>query len=57
MLLLMNDGKAYEQTANFIGCSKRTVAYRRVDGDPNKLESLRDQRESGNHRKTAEVYI
>lgn len=28
MLLLMNEGKTYEQIAWFIGCSQRTVAKR-----------------------------
>jgi len=57
MLLLMNDGKTYEQIADLIGCSKRTVAYWCVHGDPNNLASLRDKREQGNHRKATEAYI
>jgi transposase len=57
MLLLRNDGKNYEQIANFIGCSKRTVAYWCVHGNPEHLESLQDQREQGNHRKVTEAYI
>ncbi len=28
MLLLMNEGKTYEQIASFIGCSQRKVAKR-----------------------------
>jgi len=44
MLLLMNEGKTYEQIASFIGCSQRTVAYWCVHGDPDKIESLKDKR-------------
>jgi len=57
MLLLMDDGKTYDQIAEFIGCSRRTVAYWCVRGEPGNLESLRDGREQGNHRKATEVYI
>ena len=57
MMLLMNEGKTYEKIADFIGCSKRTVAYWCVHGDSNNLESLRDKREQGNHRKATEAYI
>lgn len=57
MMLLMNEGKTYEQIADFIGCSKRTVAYWCVHGDSNNLESLRDKREQGNHRKATGAYI
>jgi transposase len=57
MLLLQNDGKTYEESANFIGCGYRTVAYWCVHGDPNKLDSLRDKREQGNYRKATEQYI
>lgn len=42
MLLLMNDGKTYEKIADFLGCSRRTVAYWCVHGDPdNKREFTR----------------
>ena len=57
MLLLQNDGKTYEEIANFIGCGYRTVAYWCVHGDPDKLDSLRDKREQGNYRKATEQYI
>ena len=57
ILLLQNDGKTYEEIANFIGCGYRTVAYWCVHGDPDNLDSLRDKREQGNYRKATEAYI
>lgn len=57
MLLLQNDGKTYEEVADFIGCSYRTVAYWCVHGNPDDLESLRDKREKGNYRKATDAYI
>lgn len=57
MLLLMNDGKTYEEIAAFLGCSRRTVVYWCVHGDPDKLESLQDRRKIGNYRKATPVYI
>lgn len=57
ILLLQNDGKTYEEIANFIGCGYRTVAYWCVHGDPDNLDSLRDKREQGNYRKATEEYI
>ena len=35
ILLLQNDGKTYEEIADFIGCGYRTVAHWCVHGDPN----------------------
>jgi len=57
MLLLMNEGKTYEQIASFIGCSQRTVAYWCVHGDPDKIESLQDKRGIGNYRKATAEYV
>ena len=57
ILLLQNDGKTYEEIANFIGCGYRTVAHWCVHGDPDNLNSLRDKREQGNYRKATEEYI
>lgn len=57
MLLLINDGKTYDQIAEFIGTSRRTFAYWCVRGEPDNLESLRDGREQGNHCKATEAYI
>lgn len=57
ILLLQNDGKTYEEIADFLGCSYRTVAYWCVHGDPDNLDSLKDQRERGNYRKANDAYI
>ena len=57
ILLLQNDGKTYEEIANFIGCGYRTVAYWCVHGDPDNFDSLRDKRQQGNYRKATEEYI
>lgn len=57
ILLLQNDGKTYEEIANFIGCGYRTVAHWCVHGDPDNLESLKDKRQQGNYRKATEQYI
>ena len=57
MLLLMNDGKTYQEISDFLGCAYRTVAYWCVHGNPDDLETLRDGREKGNYRKATEDYI
>ncbi len=57
ILLLQNDGKTYEDIANFIGCGYRTVAHWCVHGDPDNLDSLKDKRQQGNYRKATEQYI
>ena len=57
ILLLQNDGKTYEDIANFIGCGYRTVAHWCVHGDPDNIESLKDKRQQGNYRKATEQYI
>ena len=57
MLLLMNDGKTYQEISAFLGCSYRTVAYWCVHGEPDDLETLRDGREKGNYRKATSEYI
>lgn len=33
MLLLLNDGKTYQQISEFLGCSYRSVAYWCVQGE------------------------
>jgi transposase len=57
MLLLMNDGKTYQEISEFLGCAYRSVAYWCVHGDPDNLETLKDGREKGNYRKADEAYI
>jgi transposase len=57
ILLLMDDGKTYQEISDFLGCGYRTVAYWCVHGDPDNLESLKDKRAKGNYKKVTEVYI
>jgi transposase len=57
MLLLMNEGKTYEQIASFLGCSQRTVAYWGVHGNPDSLDSLKDKRRIGSYRKATDEYV
>jgi transposase len=57
ILLLQNDGKTQRGIADFIGCSPRTVAYWCMHGDPDKLESLQNQRNQESHRKATPEYI
>lgn len=56
ILLLLNDGKTQPEIAEFIGCSKNTVVYWCVHGDPDKLESFKDKRMRGNNQKATEEY-
>lgn len=57
IFLLLNDGRTQVEVANFVGCSVRTVAYWSVHGDPENLESLKDERMKGNYRKATDEYI
>ena len=57
ILLLLNDGKTQQDIAEFVGCSKNKVCYWCVHGDPDNLESLKDERMKGNHQKATEKYI
>jgi transposase len=57
MLLLMDDGKTYQEITDWLGCSYRSVAYWCVHGDPDNLESLNDGRNQGNYRKATDEYI
>lgn len=57
ILLLLNDGKTQKQIADFLGCGQKKVCYWCVHGDPENLESLKDKRMKGNHRKATDEYI
>jgi len=57
ILLLLNDGKTQAKIAEFLGCSINKVSYWCVHGDPDDLESLKDERMKGNHRKATDKYI
>ncbi len=57
IFLLEDDGKNYQEIAEFLGSSPKTVAYWAVHGSPNNLETLQDKRVKGNNRKATEKYI
>lgn len=57
ILLLLNDGKTQANIAEFLGCSLNKVSYWCVHGDPENLESLKDERMKGNHKKATDKYI
>lgn len=57
MLLLLHDGKTYQEIAEFLGVSLRRVAYWCAHGDPDNLETLEDRRKKGNHKKATQEYI
>ena len=56
ILLLINDGKTYQEIAKFLGISYPTLAYWAVHGDPDKMESFIDGRSQGNFRKATPKY-
>ena len=57
IFLLENDGKNYQEIAEFLGCSTKTVAYWAVHGSPNNLDTLQDKRRKGNRAKATDKYI
>ncbi len=57
MLLLLNDGKTYQEIADFLGVSLRRVAYWCAHGDPDNLATLEDGRKKGNFKKATQEYI
>ncbi|MCU0535451.1 MAG: IS630 family transposase [Hydrococcus sp. Prado102] len=57
ILLLLNDGKTQAEISSFLGCGTKKVSYWCVHGDPENLETLKDKRMEGNHRKATEEYI
>lgn len=56
IILLMNDGKTYQEIAKFLEISYPKVAYWAVHGDPDKRESFSDGRSQGNFRKATPKY-
>jgi transposase len=57
IFLLLNEGNTQKQIAELIGCSLSKVAYWSVHGDPENLDSLKDERMKGNYRKATSEYI
>lgn len=56
ILLLMNDGKTYQEISDFLDIAYPTVAYWAVHGDPDNLDSFLDGRRKGNFRKVTNEY-
>jgi transposase len=56
ILLLINDGKTYQEISNFLDIAYPTVAYWAVHGDPDNLDSFLDGRREGNFRKITQEY-
>ena len=56
ILLLMNNGKTYQEISNFLGIAYSTVAYWAVHGDPDNIESFLDGRRKGNFHKVTKEY-
>jgi transposase len=56
ILLLMNDGKTYQEISNFLDIAYTTVAYWAVHGDPDNIDSFLDGRREGNFRKVTKEY-
>lgn len=57
ILLLLNDGKTQQAIAEFLGGGTKKVSYWCVHGDVDNLESLKDKRMKGNHKKASPEYI
>ena len=51
ILLLINDGKTYQEISEFLNIAYPTVAYWAVHGDPDNLDSFLDGRREGNLRR------
>lgn len=56
IILLINDGKTYQEISNFLDIAYPTVAYWAVHGAPDNLESFLDGRREGNFRKVTKEY-
>ncbi|MHC5772157.1 MAG: helix-turn-helix domain-containing protein [Nostoc sp.] len=56
ILLLMNDGKTYQEISKFLDIAYPTVAYWAVHGDPDNLGSFLDGKREGNFRKVTKEY-
>ena len=56
ILLLINDGKTYQDVSEFLEIAYPTVAYWAVHGDPDNLESFLDGRREGNFSKVTQEY-
>lgn len=50
IILLINDGKTYQEISDFLEIAYTTVAYWAVHGDPDKLDSFSDERSHRSYR-------
>jgi transposase len=57
ILLWLNKEKKPAKIAEFFCCSVNKVSYWYAQGEPDNLESLRDERMKGNPKKTTDKYI
>ena len=56
IVLLINDGKTYQQISEFLQIAYTTVAYWAIHGDPDNIDSFCDGRSQGNFRKVTPEY-
>ena len=56
ILLLINDGKTYQEISDFLNIAYPTVADWAVHGDPDNKDSFLDGRRQGNFRKVTKEY-
>lgn len=56
IILLINDGKSYQEISHFLDIAYTTVAYWAVHGDPDNIKSFVDERSQGNFRKVTPEY-
>jgi transposase len=56
IILLINDGKTYQQIGEFLQIAYTTVAYWALHGDPDNIDSFCDRRSQGNFRKVTPEY-
>jgi transposase len=54
---LLNDGKNQSNIAESLGCSINKVSYWCLNGNPDNLESLIDERMKENHNKVTDKYL
>ena len=54
---MLNDGKPQSKIAEFLACSVNKVSYWCIQGNPNNLESLIDERMKKNPQKATDKYI
>jgi transposase len=56
IILLINDGKTYQEVSEFLDIAYTTVAYWSVHGDPDNIKTFTDERSQGSFRKVTPEY-